>query len=198
MENILLFAGTVIIYYLILFIVFYEKPVLCTPQVKRIALIALLALPINIGGNVFTIAGNAVAEKSIYSIFSFYQKAGQDAFTVMGFPYQKAGRNAVTIFGIPYQEAEQNAATFCGLAHQKASSNAITIFGLAYQQAGRDAVMVVGLAYQQAKRDADVLFGLAVYQRAENSAGVPIAIALYQRVGEKTRAFGAFSTLAKD
>ncbi len=50
-----------------------------------------IALPINIGGNVFTIAGNAVAEKNVYSIFSVYQKAGQNAVTLIGLaPYQRA------------------------------------------------------------------------------------------------------------
>src|SRR3989338_6635158 len=62
---------------------------------KVIVTAMLLALPIDIGGNVFTIAGNAVAEKNIYSLFSVYQQAGQDAVTGLGLEiYQKAGRGA--------------------------------------------------------------------------------------------------------
>ena len=70
----------------------------------------LLALPIDIGGNVFTIAGNAVAEKNIYSLFSVYQQAGQDAVTGLGLAYQRAGQNAVTGLGLAiYQKAGRGA-----------------------------------------------------------------------------------------
>ena len=151
MENILLFAITVGIYSFIWFL--FTDPVGWKKQVRRMALVALLVLPINIGGNVFTFAGNATAEKSIYSIFSLYQKA------------------------------EQNATTIIGLAYQKTGQNAVTFAGLAYQQAGQDAVTIVGLAG---------------YQKAERETKVPIAIAIYQRVGEKTRTFGAFSALTRD
>ena len=135
---------------------------------KVIVTAMLLALPIDIGGNVFTIAGNAVAEKNIYSLFSVYQQAGQDAVTGLGLAYQRAGQNAVTGLGLAYQRAGQNAVTGLGLAYQRAGQNAVT-----------------GL-------------GLAIYQKAGRGARVPISIALYQRVGEKTRAFGAFLSLTKD
>lgn len=121
MENILLFVLTVFLCSMVWYAVC--APALWVGHIKRVALIALLDLPVNIDGNVFTIAGNATAEKSVYSIFSLYQKAGQDAVT---------------------------------------------------------------------------LVGLAGYQQAETKAYVPVAIALYQRTGKKTRAFGAFSTLSKD
>ena len=149
MENILLFLLTVAVYSTVICWFFRND---WTRYIKRLAFVALLALPINIGGNVFTIAGNAVAEKNIYSLFSFYQRAGQ------------------------------NASTGCGLTYQQARQNAMTIFGLAYQQAGQDAVTGIGLTYQ----------------KAGSSARVPISIAIYQRVGEKTRAFGAFSSLTKN
>jgi len=150
---------------------------------KVIVTAMLLALPIDIGGNVFTIAGNAVAEKNIYSLFSVYQQAGQDAVTGLGLAYQRAGQNAVTGLGLAYQRAGQNAVTGLGLAYQRAGQNAVTGLGLAYQRAGQNAV--TGL-------------GLAIYQKAGRGARVPISIALYQRVGEKTRAFGAFLSLTKD
>lgn len=166
MENILLFAITVGIYSFIWFL--FTDPVGWKKQVRRMALVALLVLPINIGGDVFTFAGNAIAEKSIYSIFSLYQKA------------------------------EQNATTIIGLAYQKTGQNAVTFAGLAYQQAGQDAVTGIGLAYQKAGQDAVTIVGLAGYQKAERETKVPIAIAIYQRVGEKTRTFGAFSALTRD
>src|SRR3989344_2961544 len=134
MENILLFAITVGIYSFIWFL--FTDPVGWKKQVRRMALVALLVLPINIGGNVFTFAGNATAEKSIYSIFSLYQKAGRDAVTAVGLTYQKAGRDAVTAAG------------------------------LTYQKAGRDAVTIVGLAgYQKAERETKVPIAIAIYQR---------------------------------
>ena len=169
MENILLFAVTLTLYSLVMGCVIMTLNKFSWARfIKGTALMALLALPFNIGGNVFTIAGNATAEKSVYSLFSLYQQAGQDAVT-----------------GI-------------GLAYQQAKQDAVTIIGLAYQQAGQNAVTGIGLAYQQAKQDAVTGIGLAVYQKAERKAYVPLAIALYQRVGEKKRAFGAFSSLTKD
>lgn len=175
MENIWLFVLTVVAYSLVWFIIVEHswKPryILLTHWVKRVAVVALLVLPLNINGNVFTIAGNATAEKNVYSILSFYQRAEQDAVILFGLAgYQKAGQDAETLIGLA-----------------------------GYQQAGRDAVTDVGLAgYQKAGRNAATLFGLAGYQSAGQKAMADITIALYQRVGEKTRAFGAFSTLTKD
>lgn len=174
MENIWLFLGTVILYStLTLFIdhLEYNKPLYFRWKrfAKQVAIIALLVLPLNINGNIITIAGNAIAEKNIFSFFSLYQKAGHDAFA---------------IFSIIYQEAERDT---------------VTMFGLTYQKAGRDTVTGVGLAgYQKAVRDTNIGIGLAGYQSAEREATSIIAIALYQRVGEKTRTFGAFSSLKKD
>ena len=179
MENILLFLLTVAVYSTVICWFFRND---WTRYIKRLAFVALLALPINIGGNVFTIAGNAVAEKNIYSLFSFYQRAGQNASTGFGLTYQQARQNAMTIFGLAYQQAGQDAVTGIGLAYQQAGQNAVTILGLVYQQAGQDAVTGIGLTYQ----------------KAGSSARVPISIAIYQRVGEKTRAFGAFSSLTKN
>ena len=137
MESILLFALTTGIYYFIWFISTHQAH--WTKHVKRIALVALLVLPLNINGNVFTIAGNAVAEKSVYSIFSIYQKAGQNAFTLIGLAYQKAGRNAITGIGLAgYQKAEQNAVIGLGIAgYQKAGQHTETLIAIAlYQRVG--------------------------------------------------------------
>ena len=170
MENILLFVATVTIYSLVMGCLILNFNFSWTRFIKKTALIALLVLPINIGGNVFTIAGNATAEKSVYSLFSLYQKAGRDAMTFAGLAYQQAGQDAFTVIGLTYQKAGQDARTGLGLA-----------------------------GYQRAERgDAMAIVGLVGYQKAERKAKVPAAIAFYQRVGEKTRAFGAFSTLTKD
>jgi len=136
MENILLFALTVVIYSFVWFL--FTNPVAWTEYIKPIALVALIALPFNIGGNVFTIAGNATAEKSVYSVLSLYQRAEQDAVTLFGLAgYQKAGHDVETSIGLA-----------------------------GYQQAGRDATTFVGLAgYQQAGRDAQAIIAIALYQR---------------------------------
>ena len=154
MENIFLFVLTVVTYFSVWnFIKFTSKPDGVAKYLKRIALIALLALPININGNVYTVAGNATAKENVISLFSLYQRAGK---------------------------------------------NAITILGPSYQQAGQDAVTIIGLSYQRAGEDAVTGVGFMAYQQASYMAKVPIAIALYQRVGEKTRSFAAFSKLTSD
>lgn len=178
MENIMIFAFTVIIYFTAWFVFtarFFVNINLnlmsWSKYAKVLALVTLLALPLNIDGNVFTIAGNATAEKSVYSIFSLYQRAEYDAVTIIGL--------------VGYQEAGQDAGTVFGLA--------------GYQKAKRDAVIGIGFAgYQKAERDAATVVGLSGYQQAKHKAELVLAIALYQRVGEKTRAFGAFSALTKD
>lgn len=158
MENILLFLVTVTVYFTTIVCLDSYKSnksiwnYSWKKSAKRLAFVALLALPLNINGNVFTIAGNATADKNMFSFFSLYQNAGQNAGTVLGLAYQNAGQDAGTFFGLAYQNARQDA---------------VTVFGLAYQ-------------------------------KAKMSAKVPLAIALYQRVGEKTRAFSAFSSLTKD
>src|SRR3989344_8892914 len=99
MENILIFLCTVMLYGGA-FCVFAP---LGRPKkwAFSIALISLLSLPININGNVFTVIGNAKSEKSVYSVFSLYQHAGEDAVTIFSLAgYQKTGRNALTFVGV--------------------------------------------------------------------------------------------------
>ena len=110
---------------------------------KKACLTALLCIPFNINGNIWTVLGNAESEKSIYSLCSLYQKAKNEAVTLIGL----AG----------YQSAGQDARTDIGLA--------------GYQSAGRDAIIIAGLSgYQSAGNYARNLFGLAIYQKAgENS-----------------------------
>jgi len=106
---------------------------------KTIALIALLTLPVNVNGYVFTIAGNAVGEKGVYSLFSLYQKSDGSVVTFIGL--------------LGYQEAGHAALTFVGVS--------------GYQRAGRDALAGIGLSgYQEAGRDARTLMGLSFLQRA--------------------------------
>ncbi len=166
MENIILFAVSVLLYCVLWF--GFLRPKSGVECAKRIALIAVLCIPFNINGNVFTVMGNATAERSIYSFFSLYQKADHDAVTVLGLTgYQQAGNNALTGIGLA-----------------------------AYQQAGRDTVTMVGLTgYQQAGHDTVTAVGFTAYQRAGNMAKIGAGLAFYQKVGGKTRSFGVYSEL---
>jgi len=201
MENIWLFLLSVWVYSAVWGLI-QTPPLPLKKLLKAVALIALLCLPLNIDGHVFTVIGNAKGEKGVYSLCSFYQESKGNVFTIVGVGgYQKAGRDAATLIGLAgYQKAGRNAELGIGLAgYQKAGGDAATFMGLSgYQKAGKDAVFGIGLAgYQEAGEDAATLIGLTGYQKADNSA-VAISIACYQNVAGKTRAFAAFSKLKKE
>lgn len=134
MENILLFVLTVFLYSAIW--IWLSPPGSFGKYVKRVALIALLSVPININGRVFTVIGNAAGEKSVFSVFSLYQRADGDAVTFLGLSgYQRAGNNAVTGAGISgYQRAGNEAVTILGLSGYQRAGNAQTIVGIAFYQ----------------------------------------------------------------
>lgn len=166
MKNIALFFVTVLCYF-IFWWGFGGAPEGTSEYLLRIGVLALLSAPFNIGGNVWTVFGNAESEKNIYSLFSFYQRAGQDAVTILGLSYQEAGRNAWTVIGAPVQNAKEDAWVFIGGAvYQKAARNAVTVVGIAFlQNAGEEAGMASGIAFwQNAGSAAIVVWGLAFYQ----------------------------------
>src|SRR3989338_5773337 len=80
--------------------------------VKKIfafAIAALLTMPVNINGNVFTVLGSAKG-KNVYSLFSIGQKADENAVALFGSLYQNAGKEAITGIGIAgYQNAGKEA-----------------------------------------------------------------------------------------
>ena len=191
MENIFLFITSVAVYWSAWF--FYSATSL-KGYAKRAVLLALLCLPVNINGNVFTVAGNAVSEKSVYSVLSFYQDAGHNAITILSLlGYQNAGHNAITGIGISlYQNASLDSAMIVGLSgYQNAGNDAGTFIGLSvYLNAGREAFNAIGLSgYQNAGRDAITLVGLSGYQKAVRGT-IILGVSLYQRVGDKSRSFG--------
>jgi hypothetical protein len=166
MENLGLFLLTASVYLGVWCLL--NRPERLSGYFKRAAVIALLCAPINVNGNVFTVLGNAAAEKNNVSLCSVYQQAGHNAFTVVGpLNYQVAGKSAWTTIGIAlYQSAGQGVVTGVGLSgYQSAGQNAVTIAGVAgYQSAGESAVTHGGVAF-------------------------------YQKAGKKTRSFGAFTKL---
>lgn len=150
LKNIMLFIVTVAVYWTIWFFI---DPI--GDLAMRTWLLALLCAPFNIGGNIWTIAGNAESETSVFAIVSFYQRAGDNATTMLGLTgYQNAGKTAFTVFG------------FVG-----------------YQSAGNYALIWIGIAaYQSACTEASIGLGLVWYQRAEKRAETCKAIAIYQKV----------------
>jgi len=157
-------------------------------NMKYLAVIALLALPVNNNGHVFTVFGNAVGEKGVYSIAPFYQKSDGDVVAVLApLTYQESSKgNAFAIVGIPsYQSAKESTGLFVGIAPYQKSAN------------GRPGVLF-GIAGRQEGRSVFVGFGLGGYQKATIEAQSFLSLVFFQRVGEKTRSFAVFSTLSAD
>lgn len=192
MKNIALFFLTVFCY----FIFWWDLggvPEGTSEYLLRIGILALLSAPFNIGGDVWTVFGNAESEKNMYSLFSFYQRAGQNAVTIFGLSYQEAGRNAWTVIGASVQKAKEDALVCIGGAvYQKAANYAVTFVGVAFlQDAGEAAGMFLGVAFwQNAGSSASAIWGLAFYQSLtgvspEGLHGAP-----------KSRAFGVHKEIS--
>lgn len=143
MENILLFVATIFVYSSIWFLIDSARIGCWTILIKRIAIIALIALPFNIDGNVYTIAGNAITYedgKGVFSIFSLYQRAEKDAVLLFGLGgYQRAKNEAITAFGFTsYQEAGLNAGIGIGLAFYQRVGEKTRSFGAFFSALRKD------------------------------------------------------------
>lgn len=142
MENMVLFAGSVVIYLLLIgYLVFFGGAY--KPELKKLlkitAILALLCLPVNINGHVFTVMGMAKSEKNVFSGISVYQE----------------GENVYSLFAIMQVARNDAFAVFSPFAIQKAGNDAVTIFGISgYQRAGHDAITWVGISgYQVAGKE---------------------------------------------
>jgi len=203
MTNIALFFVTTFIYFVVwyVFSILSGKPYPGDKKLLKIAaLIALLCVPFNICGDVFTVLGNAEG-RNVYSVFSLYQKAEIDAFAAVGV-YQEAKQNAMTVTGLAFQKAGCDALMLIGVPlYQRAGGDANNLIGLSvYQRADGTASTFFGITgYQKAGKAAGMVAGLTGYQRAGIEAGVLLGVALYQKVGKKMltaeRAFGTLSFL---
>lgn len=183
-------------------------------MLKMVAWVLVLCLPLNINGNIFTVLGNAVSEKSVYSICSLYQKAEQNAFSIIGIGgvqkankgealiclgitlSQEAGKEAATCLGITLcQEAGQGAVTAVGIVGFQKAKNCSVLIGLAgYQTAELFTMVVCGLAgYQDSGMDADTFCGLVLCQKSKNDALVLLGLAGYQQAGEDATVMAGLS-----
>lgn len=169
-------------------------------NIKQIAIITLLCLPLSFSGTVVSVLGSGQG-KNVISFFSLYQKAENNAFSIFGGGFQQAGNSAQTCIGITgYQQSENDAAVFAGISgYQQAGNNAALGVGITgYQKAGNDALMVAGVAgYQQTGLDVVTLMGITGYQQAGNSALTGLGITGCQKVPNKTRSFVVWSKLKK-
>lgn len=202
MENLWIYSFTVLVYLIALLSLKVSGAWTLKQCLQKLALLAVLCLPLNINGNIWTVFGNAVSEKNVYSVCSLYQEAKGDAISVVGLGgYQQAGQNAIIIAGISgYQLAKQEAVTGFGVAvYQKAAGPSMLV-GLAGYQEGKDsALILIGLVgCQKGENSAAVGTGLAGYQKATKEVQAKIGLALYQQVKGKSRTFGAFTALKAD
>ena len=125
-----------------------------------LGILALLSAPFNIGGNIWTVLGNAESEGSVYSFLSVYQKAR---------------RRAVTIVGVlSYQDAEEIAYVLLGfLTRQEAADAGVGIGFTLWQKVWREAHLGIGISLYQGlyfmsvedrTRSVRTLFGFVVFQ----------------------------------
>ena len=112
MTNIVLFAVTVAVYFGVW--VALVKPQPLKRHIGALALIAFLAMPFSINGNVFTLLGNATGDKNVYSLLSFYQQAGNDAVSIVGIvAYQEGGKSAKSKASVAiYQKVGEKSQAF--------------------------------------------------------------------------------------
>lgn len=224
MTNIILFAVTTGAYAFILFAfldLFTSVDLRAKPFgyfAKRLALVALLCLPLNINGNVFTMLGNAQSDKNTLSLFSVYQKAERDTVSLFGSIAQFAGNNAIVAIGIAgWQEANNEAIIGFGLnGYQKSNKDAggfvlisgyqeskegttINVIGATgYQKASKSAGVLCCLVGRQDAGEAGIIIGLAGYQNATRLADTYASAALLQKVGTQERSFAIWSQLRGD
>lgn len=212
------------------------------PALSMLGLVALLCLPLNINGNVFTVLGNvhSTGVKNAYSVFSLYlnaennaysllgpmyQKTGRDAVAVIGFfNNQIAGRHALTLFGVvPYQKANddalsnedgdafilaglnglqngKNSTLFAGVSIvQTAKEEAVGGLAAMLIQESRYSALVGGFnAYQYSSERSRTYVGLTLIQNSEKVSENRLAMSIYQRAGNQSRAFAVWSKLPSE
>ena len=188
-ENIVLFTTSVLVYTVAYFTVgiFYFRTLLTVRKILKIMFIfALLCLPLNINGHVLTIAGNAVGEQGVFSLFSFYQKAenGAAVSILSIFNSQIAKRDALSVIGFP--------------AYQKSGyTSTVVIGGSLIQKAKKESSILLGASIVQKAEITNLLCGVALRQNAKKEARIGAGLVFLQKVDKKERAFAFFSALTK-
>lgn len=172
LSNLILFFITVVGYFFLLSV---SCPAKSKRQIAaRLCILALLSAPFNIGGNIFTVLGNALSEKSVYSVTSVFQDAKKgDAITLFspfGFQYAEKG-SALTLFGV--------------VADQRAGVESVLGVGIVvFQKSSKKALVPFGIVGLQDARNAFVALGIVGRQKASESAGLGVGIVGFQRANK--------------
>lgn len=165
--NVVLFLATVVAYFIV-WRYFGGSWGTLWGAAKRLAILAVLSAPFNVGGDVWTVLGNAKSEKSVHSVFSVYQDAKEDASALFHLGWQKAGGDAkVRLFGVSAQDAWGSASINLGVALcQRSSGYTVLNGGIAVYQA--DGLIVsnrFGITLSQKGSAVADTYGFAVYQK---------------------------------
>lgn len=187
MENLWLWLCSIVLYWVVYEMLIRGAKPFDWSMAKSLGVIAFLTLPFNINGNVFTVFGNAVGEKDVFSVASFYQKANGTTITLIApLTYQDAGDAAVSGVGVP--------------SFQKGAKVGLIVGVAPYQHANRgNSIIFFGLAGQQVSLlQSGVVLGFAGDQRAGITAQTFIGLAFHQQVGEKERWFATIMPLKAD
>jgi len=212
--NILLFLVSTIVYFTLWCIVTNKPQKSIRQRLKELAIVALLCLPLNINGSVFTVLGNIESSKNVFSLFSVYQRAENDAHSLFGSIVQEAGHDASVLVGLTgYQKAGNEASILVGVAgYQEAKNISGVLLGVSGVQESGRAYHIVGLVgYQKAtdlsgvlccfagiqhgNNSAGLLLGLVIYQASQKESATYLSMALYQKVREQDRSFAIWSQL---
>lgn len=197
LSNLELFVLTVPVYFIIWRLLYdlyccvnygndIKQPdlIFCKEAMRHLCIIAVLCLPLSVNNNVFTVFGNvsSTVTKNSYSVFSPYQSAENSAVSILGSIDQKAGNKAIVLFGL--------------VIRQNAKRGAITAFGIAgFQKSEVLSGLGLGISGIQKGKHVGTVVGLSVYQHGFGSAQTALAMAIYQRAGDKVRNFAIWSKL---
>lgn len=190
-SNLLLWAITVVIYGAVVLPLqhwFAIKQLTLKAALRTVLIVAVLTMPFNLNGHIFTVFGNVVGKNEhVWALASLYQKTNGFSFTLLApFSVQLSSGNEGDAFagiGIPLIQDGNHVALAVGVAP--------------YQSSRRTATVVLGISGAQfSDRYAYTIAALNFYQRAGVQAST--FFSFRQRVGDKIRDFAVMSKLGFD
>lgn len=182
MINILIFFLTLAVLFYAWY--FYSKTKSIKVIIIRFTLLAFLFAPFNINGNIYTVFGNGVSQKNFNSIFSFYQKAEKNSFSVLSIGYQEAKEDAFAGFVIfNLQRSKKSKTILSLLSVQKNIETKESSINIAenYQDAGVEAFAGVGILNFQKSKKATTVISLLSLQDSKYYSKAILGIPAYQK-----------------
>lgn len=159
-------------------------------SLRNLAVIALLALPLNVNGNVYTVIGNTIDDRGInnmYSAFSMIQTTENNTASLISLFQKSRKGSAFSAVGPLIQVAEKGAISVIPVTAYQGSNNGDAIGGMGvtlYQKSYSGSVLAVGVPLFQVSRNgpSGMLAGLSFMQKAENDTSGAIAgVSLVQK-----------------